>query len=85
MVRSRGMSPRPDASPDSAMRILKQEAGAARSRLVMLLDVNQAIIGDRLAHINALMGQVMPGEAGVGYEPMQAERRNGAGVLIRTA
>ena len=48
------------------------EVRAAQSRLCMLLELNQAIIGDRLAYVSAVLGHIHPDlDAGAycGYAP----------------
>jgi len=72
LLRARAQTPpAPEAHAASSARALAHQARAARARLLALVALNQAIIGDRLAWVNALLGQVNPAAMGAGYGPAQ--------------
>lgn len=51
------------------VRELAREVRAAQARLAVLVALNQAIIGDRLAWVSAALGNIHPGMLAVGYRP----------------
>ncbi|MCD6362145.1 MAG: flagellar export chaperone FlgN [Armatimonadetes bacterium] len=70
----------------SEVRQLARRAREAQARLSVLVALNQAIIGDRLACISAALGVIHPVALNAGYEPAGGRADAAArGVLTRTA
>jgi len=69
--------------PDA--RELAREVRAAQARLAVLVALNQAIIGDRLACIAAALGQIDPALLGAGYRPGGPASVRARGALTRSA
>ena len=77
----------PDArGPDEGARRLAREAQSVQARLAMLLDLNQAIIGDRLAYVGTVLGYLQPGRRNASYQPgSRADGLARSAVLTRSA
>ncbi len=67
-------------------RRLAREAKSVQARLAILLDLNQAIIGDRLAYVGTVLGYLQPGRRNAGYQPgSRADGLARSAVLTRSA
>ena len=65
---------------------LAREAQSVQARLAILLDLNQAIIGDRLAYVGTVLSYLQPGRRNASYQPgSRADGLARSAVLTRSA